>query len=117
MTAYKLRMMARLSSLLILGLSGSLPGQDSTPTGQALYSEHCASCHGKNGEGVEDECEEPLHGERPLPALARFIDRKMPEDNPETLDAGQSQVVAEYIMGAFYSPEARAKNQPPAKPA
>ena len=85
--------------------------------GEAIYAEHCASCHGKNGEGVPDEVDEPLHGERALPSLARYIDRKMPEDKPELLDAEESQRVAEYIYGAFYSAEARAKTTPTPKPA
>ena len=81
-------------------------------TGEAIFAKHCASCHGKNGEGVPDEVDEPLHGERALPSLARYIDRKMPEDKPELLNAEESQRVAEYIYGAFYSAEARARNIP-----
>ena len=43
---------------------------------------------------------DPLEGDRALPSLALDL-----------LNADESQRVAEYIMGAFYSPEARAKNQ------
>ena len=81
-------------------------------SGEAIYAKHCAECHGDKGQGVPDECEDPLEGDRALPSLARYIDRKMPEDAPDLLNAAESQRVAEYIMGAFYSPEARAKNQP-----
>ncbi len=81
-------------------------------SGEAIYAKHCAECHGDKGQGVPDECEDPLEGDRALPSLARYIDRKMPEDDPDLLNADESQRVAEYIMGAFYSPEARAKNQP-----
>jgi hypothetical protein len=105
--------MRRLSCHILLGLTSVLPAQD----GPAIYSEHCASCHGKNGEGVEDEVDEPLIGERSLASLSRYIDKRMPEDHPELLDAEQSQRVAEYIYGTFYSPEARAKNTPPPKAA
>ncbi|GAA5130121.1 PA14 domain-containing protein [Luteolibacter yonseiensis] len=94
-------------------MTGVLSAQD----GPAIYAEHCASCHGKNGEGVEDEVDEPLIGERSLASLSRYIDKRMPEDHPELLDAEQSQRVAEYIYGAFYSPEARARNSPPPKAA
>jgi mono/diheme cytochrome c family protein len=75
--------------------------------GKAIYTRHCASCHGENGEGVPDEYEDPLHGERTLGSLTRYIDRYMPEEDPELLDADQSKRVAQYIMGAFYSPESR----------
>jgi cytochrome c len=112
-------MMCRLTSHLLLGLTGILPAQDASPvvSGEAIYAEHCASCHGKHGEGNPDEVDEPLQGERSLASLARYIDRKMPEDKPEILDAEESQRVAEFIHGAFYSAEARAKNTPPPKPA
>ena len=100
---------------LLAMLSGFLPAQEAVPAGDAIYSQYCASCHGKNGEGVEDECAEPLQGERSLQSLARYIDKRMPEDDPDLLDAEESRRVADYIMGAFYSPEARARNSPPPK--
>jgi hypothetical protein len=111
--------MRRLACHLLLGLTGILPAQQAPapPGGEAIYAEHCASCHGKHGEGNPDEVDEPLQGERSLASLARYIDRKMPEDKPEILNAEESQRVAEFIYGAFYSAEARAKNTPPPKPA
>lgn len=100
---------------LIVALAGIPSAGATSLSGEEIYAKHCASCHGKNGEGVEDEVDEPLHGERSLVSLASYIDRKMPEDNPDILDAEESRRVAEYIMGAFYSAEARAKNTPPPK--
>ncbi len=103
---------------LAAGVTGVLPAMEVPQAGDAIYAQHCASCHGENGEGVEDKCDEPLHGERSLESLARYIDKRMPEDDPDLLDAEQSRRVAEYIMGAFYSPEARAKSgSPPEKAA
>lgn len=96
---------------LILG-TGIAAAEDVPLSGRDIYSKHCAECHGDKGQGDPDEVEEPLHGERSLTSLARYIDRKMPEDEPELLDAVESQRVAEYIMGEFYSAEARAKNGP-----
>ena len=107
--------MRGISCYLWAGLAGILPAQEIVPTGEAIYAQHCASCHGKNGEGVEDECDEPLQGDRSLQSLSRYIDKQMPEDDPDLLNAEESRRVAEYIMGAFYSPEARAKNSPPPK--
>jgi len=111
--------MRRLACHLLLGLTGVLPAQDAMApaSGEAIYAEHCASCHGKHGEGNPDEVDEPLQGERSLPSLSRYIDRKMPEDKPEILNAEESQRVAEFIYGAFYSAEARTKNTPPPKAA
>ncbi|WP_367872029.1 DUF1592 domain-containing protein [Luteolibacter sp. Populi] len=100
---------------IFLGLTASLLAQEAPLAGDAIYSKHCASCHGKNGEGVPDEVDEPLYGERSLVSLSKYIDKRMPEDDPDLLNAEESHRVAEYIMGAFYSPEARAKNTAPPK--
>ena len=86
-----------------------------TMSGAEIYAKHCAECHGENGEGVADEFEDPLHGTRSLPSLTRYIDRNMPEEDPDLLDAEESRRVADYIMGAFYSAEARVRNEPPQK--
>ncbi len=92
-----------------LCLGGIARAQETPASGEAIYAKHCAECHGDKGQGVPDECEDPLQGDRPLTSLARYIDRKMPEDKPDEIDAEESQRVAEFIYGAFYSPEARAK--------
>ena len=107
--------MLRLSCHLLIGSTGILLAQETPVGGAALYSQHCASCHGKNGEGVEDEVDEPLHGERSLASLTKYIDKRMPEDDPDILNAEQSGMVAEYIYDSFYSPGARAKSGTPPK--
>lgn len=109
--------MVRICGLFSIGLAGFLSAEHPTPIGAAIYANHCASCHGDHGEGVEDEVDEPLQGDRSLVSLARYIDRKMPDDDPGVLDAEQSRQVADYIYGKFYSAEARAKSSPPPKPA
>ena len=58
--------------------------------GKALYQNLCAECHGSKGQGVEDEYDEPLTGERSIEALARQIDRTMPEDDPGKTTAADS---------------------------
>ncbi|MFN7565069.1 MAG: c-type cytochrome, partial [Prosthecobacter sp.] len=55
--------------------------------GKALYQKLCAECHGSKGQGVEDEYDEPLTGEKSIEALARQIDRTMPEDDPDKTTA------------------------------
>lgn len=82
--------------------------------GKAIWEKHCVECHGQNGEGVKGEYEDPLYGDRSLASLSKRIDKTMPEDNEELLDAEQSAQVADYIYQSFYSAEARAKTAPPA---
>lgn len=80
------------------------------PTGEQLYARHCADCHGAKGEGTSEIA--PLAGDKPVSELARFIDKTMPKDEPETLNAEESQLVAAYIYDAFYSPMAQVRNAP-----
>lgn len=79
--------------------------------GEKLYRQHCARCHGMAGEGTKKH-PEPLAGDKPLAELAKVIDRTMPEDDPDKLDAAQSADVAAFIYDAFYSPSAQARNKP-----
>jgi hypothetical protein len=84
----------------------------SARTGAEIYREACAKCHGPKGEGVADKHDEPLYGDRSLPSLTRYIDRAMPEDDPDLLNAEESAKVASYIFNEFYSPQARARVRP-----
>lgn len=83
--------------------------------GKAIYQKLCAECHGDRGQGVEDEYDEPLTGEKSLEALAGYIDRTMPEDAPEKSTPEDSRLIADYIFEAFYSPLAQARLNPPKK--
>ena len=83
------------------------------PDGRAIYQELCVSCHGPNGEGVADKVDEPLYGRRSIAALAKYIDREMPEDEAEKCQGEDALAVATWIHGAFYSQEARARLHPP----
>lgn len=89
------------------------PGQTSAATGVSIYRNHCASCHGENGEGVADEYDEPLWGDKSLESLARYIHRRMPEDAEDLVIDDDAALVAGYIFEAFYSPEAQARIRPP----
>jgi len=97
--------------ILTAGLT--LRAEDAARTGEAIFKEMCAKCHGEKGEGVADKHDEPLYGERSIASLAKLIDKTMPEDEEEKLDAEGSAKVAEYIFNAFYSPSARERNHPP----
>jgi hypothetical protein len=85
------------------------------PTGEQIYRQKCASCHGPSGEGTDDHYPRPLIGERPVGSLARLIAKTMPEDAPGECVGEDAQRVAAYIYGTFYSKDApgRSKFRPP----
>src|SRR5262245_14611209 len=80
--------------------------------GQQIYAEMCAKCHGKNGEGTDEEYPERLVGELSVGELARLIDKTMPYQHPEKVNAEESRLVSTYIHDAFYSPIAQERNRP-----
>ena len=82
------------------------------PTGEQIYKQMCVRCHGMAGEGTK-KAPQPLIGDRSLAQLAAVIDRTMPEDDPDSLDAIGSKKVAEFIFDKFYSPAAQARIKPP----
>ncbi|HVL15877.1 MAG TPA: DUF1592 domain-containing protein, partial [Gemmata sp.] len=82
------------------------------PTGEQIYKQQCARCHGPAGEGT-DKAPAPLVGGKSVAQLATVIDRTMPEDDPDKLDAAGSRKVAEYVYDRFYSPAAQARIKPP----
>ncbi|MEQ1850107.1 MAG: PA14 domain-containing protein, partial [Chthoniobacteraceae bacterium] len=80
--------------------------------GAKIYREKCAECHGKSGEGVASKHDEPLAGQRNIPALAKYIAKSMPEDQEGTVVGKDADDVAAYIFDAFYSPAAQMRNSP-----
>ena len=81
--------------------------------GEVVYREDCLRCHGPMGQGVAGKSDEPLLGEKSIAFLAKYIAREMPEDDPGTLSQAEALASAQYIHEAFYSAEARARNNPP----
>ena len=81
--------------------------------GKKIWANQCAECHGKNGEGVKGEYKSPLIGDWSLSKLTRYIDKNMPEEEPEAVACKDAEKVAAYIYDAFYSPEAQLRNNPP----
>ena len=92
---------------LILAMLFLLGAANASPRGEEIYRKLCADCHGKEGQGVEGEVEDPLHGKLSLLALAGKIERTMPEDDPGACVGEDAKAVADYIFHAFYSPSAR----------
>lgn len=81
--------------------------------GQTIYAESCAACHGDRGEGVEDVVAAPLVGDLSVRELGQLIGRTMPDGEPEACVGEDADAVAAYIHHAFYSEEARIRNDPP----
>ncbi len=103
-------------SLLGLAWSGAfaLHAADKPHPGLAIYKKMCAECHGNDGQGVDGKYDEPLSGEKSIEALARYIEKNMPEDNEGTCVGQDAKDVSAYIYGAFYSPAAQDRLHPPA---
>lgn len=107
-----LRLFGLFAALFVGGANASSFGEDNV-AGQRIYEQHCANCHGKQGEGVEDKQPEPLVGDRSMQDLIEVIIETMPEENPDQIVGDEAKAVAEYIYDAFYSPVAQARNKPP----
>ena len=83
-----------------------------TPTGEKVFQQKCASCHGATGEGTSKNYPQPLIGDLSIGELTRYIEKTMPEDKPGTCVGEEAARVAEFVHGAFYSPTAQARNKP-----
>ena len=90
-------------------------GKAKARTGEQIYRQMCASCHGASGEGTDDHYPRPLIGERSVASLSKLIAKTMPEDEPGTCVGPDAEKVSAYIYDAFYSRAAQARN--PMRPA
>ncbi|HEV3259265.1 MAG TPA: PA14 domain-containing protein, partial [Gemmataceae bacterium] len=82
-------------------------------TGEQIFRQRCAACHGATGEGTDKKYPHALVGNRSVAQLARLIARTMPKDAPKKCIGEDAQRVAAYIYAAFYSTAAQARNKPP----
>lgn len=80
-------------------------------TGEEIYRQECARCHGTAGGGTK-KSPKPLLGDKSVAQLAAAIDATMPEDDPDKIGAAESGRVAQYMHETFYSPTAQARNKP-----
>jgi mono/diheme cytochrome c family protein len=101
-----------LVSLALLAGVVSPSGAAKVPDGRVIYRQQCASCHGKTGEGVKDKYADGLHGDWSMEKLTRYIERNMPEEDPDKINGPEVEAVSRYIYEAFYSREARARKNP-----
>ncbi len=100
----------RVCVMVILCANVTTAADSALAKGKKVYLDQCASCHGKNGEGVRDKYGDPLVGDRSLSSLTRYIERQMPEEKPETCKGDDAVQVAKYIYDNFYSLEAQLHN-------
>ncbi|HTU20596.1 MAG TPA: DUF1592 domain-containing protein [Gemmataceae bacterium] len=98
-------------SLAVVLLPGVASAAESR-TGEQIYRQQCASCHGAKGEGSE-EYQRPLMGDRSVAQLSRLIAKSMPKDTDEKCSGEDARKVAVYIYEVFYSKMAQARNKPP----
>lgn len=82
-------------------------------SGEKIYHQKCASCHGSKGEGTIESYPHPLVGELSVGELAAYISKTMPEDKPGTCVGEEANSVAKFIHETFYSPTAQVRNKPP----
>lgn len=96
---YVLALAAR-ALLILLCIAPLARGAEPTGndlTGQQLYSERCASCHGPQGEGVASGYPEPITAGRTLAELAQLIAETMPADAEEKCSPADAQKLAAYL--------------------
>ena len=74
----------------------------SQPAGKAIYLQQCASCHGKSGQGVKGEYEDALYGDWSVGKIKRYIEKNMPEDDPDLCVGEDAVKVAQYVYQQFY---------------
>ncbi|HTE21326.1 MAG TPA: cytochrome c, partial [Armatimonadota bacterium] len=96
-------------SLSAVLVAQAVPRSDKR-SGEQVFQQSCASCHGAKGEGAKGY-PKPLIGDLSVGQLARLISQTMPP-GPKKCGGEDAQKVATYIHGAFYSPIAQARNKP-----
>ncbi len=103
---------ASLPMLLAMRVSsaGAPPQANKPAAGEALFAARCASCHGPKGIGGPGY-QKALVGTRSLDQLAAFIGKSMPPGGGTPVP--EAHRIAAYMLAAFYSPNARAKNVAP----
>jgi len=105
------RHVATVFSWLIVALVPCVVAGGPARTGEQIYRQQCASCHGTLGEGTDDHYPRWLVGDRSVTGLARYIAKTMPEDAPGECVGEDAEKVAAFIYEAFYSKAAQARNR------
>ncbi len=70
--------------------------------GEKLYIQHCAECHGDKGQGVENEYSKPLIGDWPVTKLIHYVDKTMPDYDPNLVQGKEADAISRFIFTNFY---------------
>ena len=106
------RFAVSLAFTLGIVLFAGVASADEVPTGELVYKQKCASCHGAKGEGATDKYPHALVGDRSVGELTEYVSKTMPEDKPGTCVGEDARLVSQFIHDSFYSPTAQARNKP-----
>lgn len=101
------------SGLAFYSAQANKASADDSLTGEQIYRQQCAKCHGAAGDGVLDQYAKPLVGDRPLDDLTKLIAETMPEDDPAACVGPEAEKVAAYVYDSFYSKAAQARRGGP----
>ena len=80
-------------------------------TGEALYNEHCATCHAAtlrgsaHGAALTGPAFSAKWADRPAAALLEYQMREMPPGSSQSLSAGQHAAIAEHVIHQAALPE------------
>ncbi|HTN04760.1 MAG TPA: c-type cytochrome [Planctomycetaceae bacterium] len=72
-----------LTCLIACGMCATAAHAAEPRTGEQIYKQLCANCHGPNGEGTEEHYPQGLVGDQSIGQLASLITRTMPLKAPE----------------------------------
>lgn len=92
---YRLLFLALIFGASSMGMANPLDGKK-------LYTQHCAECHGKKGQGVEDEYSKPLVGDWPVTKLIDYVDKTMPDYDPDLVKGEEADAISRFIYKSFY---------------
>ena len=87
---------------LALTIGASTLGMAEPLDGKKLYIQHCSECHGEQGEGVEDEYSKPLIGDWPVTKLIHYVDRTMPDYDPDLVKGKEAEAISRFVFETFY---------------
>jgi mono/diheme cytochrome c family protein len=99
-------------SILLITLACATPALAAEESGQSIYRDQCARCHGDQGEGSK-KTTKPLAGDKSPSQLAALIRRTMPDDDPGSCTDDECRKIVSYIYDRFYSVDAQARLHPP----
>ncbi|MBD3675799.1 MAG: DUF1592 domain-containing protein [Planctomycetaceae bacterium] len=100
-----------IASVCWSGFCNRASAEESASPGQKIYQKLCLDCHGEQGQGVESVYPQPLIGDLSVNELTTYIEKTMPEGEPEKCVGEDASAVAGYIHEAFYSITAQARNR------